>query len=184
VRAAAVIVLLAGCTRDPAEELCPDIAAGDLVVTEIRGDQSPADLVGPWIELFNASGRPIDLLGIRARFHDAKGNEDVALVRRSVSAVAAGYVVLGKADDSALPPKVDYGFALDFHDDPFPDGVTGIDVYSCATLIDKVTYDSLPGTGSYSLGGTPSADANDIKTRWCTNPSAMGTPQAPNIPCP
>jgi hypothetical protein len=180
-----MMLVLAGCTRDPAEELCPPSSAGDLVVSEVRGPQSPADvLVGPWIELFNASGQPIDLLGIRIRFHDAQGNEDVVMVRRTVSVVAAGYAVLGMADDRALPPKVDYGFVQDFHDNPFPSGVTGVDVYSCATLVDKITYDSLPSTGTYSLGGTPNADANDLETRWCTNPSAAGTPQAPNISCP
>jgi len=184
VRAAVVILVLAGCARDPVEELCPPLAPGDLVMTEVRGPQSPVDIVvGPWLELYNASGHPVDLLGIRLQFHDAEDNRDTALVRRSINVVAGGYAVLGMADDRALPPKVDYGFVQDFHDNPFPDGVTGIEVYSCELQIDKITYDSLPGTGTHSLGGTPSAESNDFDLKWCTNPAASGSPQAPNPSC-
>lgn len=184
-RAAVLLLVLAACERDPAEELCPPLSAGDLVITEIRGPQTPADIVtGPWLELYNASGHVVDLLGIRVRFHDAQNNEDVVLVRRSIAMQAGSYAVLGMADDRALPPKVDYGFVLDFHDNPFPDGLTGVDVNSCDTLVDKISYDGLPSKGSYSLGGPPSADANDTKSPWCTDSMSAGTPQAPNIQCP
>lgn len=68
VRCAIAICLVAGCTRDPVTAVCPTIAAGDLVVTEIRGPQTPDDSNGPWVELFNASGQSIDLEGVRIRF--------------------------------------------------------------------------------------------------------------------
>ena len=34
--------LLAGCTREPAEAICPEAGNGAIVVTEVRGDQDPA----------------------------------------------------------------------------------------------------------------------------------------------
>src|SRR5688572_29312140 len=61
VRAGLAIVCLVGCVRDPVEAVCPDVSAGALVVTEVRGEQTPEDLDGPWIELFNATSDTIDL---------------------------------------------------------------------------------------------------------------------------
>ena len=56
--------------REPAETVCPQLAAGDLVVSEVRGPQRPEDASGAWVEIFNASGREVDLLGIKVRFRD------------------------------------------------------------------------------------------------------------------
>ena len=52
-----VVCLLGACARDPVEAICPDVSEGALVVTEVRGPQSPDDADGPWVELFNEIGR-------------------------------------------------------------------------------------------------------------------------------
>jgi hypothetical protein len=62
--------------------VCPDVAAGDLVVTEVRGVQTPADLAdldGPWIELFNASSATVDLEGTKVRFRDRGGSDEISI---------------------------------------------------------------------------------------------------------
>lgn len=173
---------LLGCARDPAQAVCPHVAVGDLAVTEIRGKQSPGDALGNWLELANTSGQAIDLEGVLVRIRQKDGtNEADVLVRRSLPLAAGGYAVLGLFDDTALPAYVDYGFAGDFRQSWLT--AAAIDVDACGTVIDRAQYDALPTTGTFSLGGAPSADRNDLPASWCTNPTAAGTPQQPNPPC-
>ena len=183
---------LVACARDPEEALCPEIAVGDLIVTEVRGPQTPADAVnGEWIELFNASAKTIDLQGIRVRFRRKDGSDEVpVIVREPVSVAAGGYVVLGLfLNDATRPAHVDYGFASDFTQDWL--GAAAIDVESCGTRIDRSIYDALPKLGTYSFTGamTPDTNANDDLRNWCTNAATVGavspgSPQQANPPCP
>ena len=54
---AAIAVLgLGSCEREAMPAICPDVQAGELVLTEMRGPQSGADTYGQWFELFNTSG--------------------------------------------------------------------------------------------------------------------------------
>ena len=182
-------VAAAGCARDPAPAECPEVAVGELAVTEVRGPQTGADTLGTWIELYNASGRALDLRGLEVRFRkkDGSGETDV-IVRRSVPMAAAAYVVLGLvADDATRPSYIDYGFAADYHDSFL--AAAAVDVQACGLRIDRMTYDVLPRSGTYSLGGPPGADANDLPASWCTDATMVdttfpGTPQHANLPCP
>lgn len=179
-----LIALVVGCTRDPVPAECPDVVPGDLVVTEIRGPQSPEDAAGVWIELYNASGDTIDLEGTKVRFRKKDGSSEVpVLVRRSLPVAAGGYAVLGLVnDDDTRPAHIDYGFATDFHQGFLP--AAAVDVEACGMRIERATYDVLPKTGTYSLGIAPNADDNDIPASWCVNATAEGTPQQANPPCP
>jgi hypothetical protein len=197
VRAAGLLVMLAtaACTRDPAAELCPQLAAGDLVVTEIRrGPQSSADTGGSWVEIYNASGHAIDLLGLRIRFRDVQEDEDAGvpiLVRRSLEAAPGSYTVLGLFADTDPPPHVDYGFLDDFSAADRTWVTRGlIYVESCGARIDaSLQFEALPGMGTFSLGGAPDANRNDLTDSWCTDATQVGTsfpgtPRSPNITCP
>lgn len=187
-----MIVLLASCAREPEEARCPEIGAGALIVTEVRGPQNPADAVnGEWVELYNASGASIDLEGIRIRFRRKDGSSEIpVLVRDNVTVAAGGYAVLGLfLNDASKPAHVDYGFASDFTETWL--SAAAIDVESCGTRIDRATYDVLPKMGTFSFTGAqpPNADMNDDLRLWCTNgamtgTSFPGTPRAANPPCP
>src|SRR5438132_13762143 len=86
----AAVGLTAACARDPLEAKCPTVAVGDIVVTEIRGQQSPDDGSPVWVELYNASTSSIDLEGTKIRFRKKDGSSEVdVLVRRSLP-VGAG----------------------------------------------------------------------------------------------
>jgi len=181
-------VFAAGCVRAPANGECPDLAAGDLVITEIRGPQN--DALGAWIELYNASGGSVDLLGTKVRFRKRDGSSETdILVRRSVEVAPAGYAVLGLFDDSDAmrPAYVDYGFAVDFHNSWL--SAAAVDVEACGQLVDRAIYDSLPDMGTFSLGTQPpDAISNDLPASWCTDATAVGatfpgTPQHVNIAC-
>lgn len=188
-RAAALVVILAlvGCERDPIDG-CPDLAEGDLVVTEVRGPQSPDDMQGPWIELFNASSQTHDLIGAKIRFRRKDGSSEVpVLVRRALTIAPGEYLVLGLFFDAEplqpRPDHVDYGFLGDF------DGAwlaaAAIDLETCGQRVDLATYDVLPGTGTYSLGTSPpDAETNNLSTSWCFDPNPAGTPGAANTACP
>jgi hypothetical protein len=192
VRLAGLFVLslvLPGCVRDPAEAVCPDIEEGDLVVTEIGGPQTGNDLLAPFVEIYNASGRTVDLIGVKVRFRRRDGSSEIdILVRRSVPATAGSYTVLGKDDDADLESYVDYGFANDFSETWL--GAAAVDVEACGTQIDRAIYDSLPRTGTYSLGATPpTGQSNDLPANWCTDAqvnagSFPGSPQKANAACP
>lgn len=176
--AVSVAFIAAGCTRDAAAPICPDVAVGELVVSEIHDDHGTA-----WIEVYNASGRELDLEGTRVRFRKIDGTSEIAaLVRRELVVPAAGYVVLGYATEDSRPSYVDYGFAGDWHDASWLDSAA-VDVEACGARVDRVLYSGLPTPGSYALGTTPpTADDNDLPARWCSDP--VGSPQQANPPCP
>ena len=183
-----VSVLMVGCTRDPLAEKCPAVAAGDLAVTEIRGSQGQ-DALGTWIELYNAAASSMDLEGLEVRFRKKDGSSETDIfVRRPLVVAASGYVTLGVfADDATRPAYIDYGMSGDYHTSFLT--AAAVDVESCGTRIDRVTYDVLPAMGTYSLGGPPSATANDLPVNWCTDATNLagtypGTPQQANIVCP
>lgn len=154
------------------------------MITEFRGEQSPDDDLGQWLELYNASPQTIDLLGVKLRFRNLTGStETPVLVRRSVTVAAGGYVVLGLVlDDSTRPSYIDYGFAEDFGASWMSSAAVDLEV--CGERIDRATYSSLPSVGTYSYGGALDIDSNDIPAMWCTNATPAGTPQMANPPCP
>lgn len=188
--ALAILLALSACERDAEEALCPDVAVGGLIVTEVRGPQNPADAVnGEWIEIYNASGASIDMEGIRVRFRRKDGSSEIPIiVRESTPVAAGGYVVLGLfLNDASRPAHVDYGFASDFTQSWL--AAAAIDVETCGTRIDRAVYDVLPKMGTFSFGATPNADMNDDLGLWCTNVTMMGTaypgtPKQANPPCP
>jgi lamin tail-like protein len=172
--AVAAAVLLVGCERDEGERLCPPLAAGDLVVTEISraaGDE--------WIELYNATAAPIDLAGVRLRLRKLDGSgEQIALVRSETVVDAGGYATLGRGAPAA---HVDYPLGGDFDAAIYESAA--VELSSCETAVDTAVYRNLPSTGSWSLGTMPpSAVANDEPASWCADEG--GTPQEENRPCP
>jgi hypothetical protein len=180
-RAVVIASVLTACARDELDT-CPDMASGELVVTEVQGDDDPFN--GSWIELFNASGRTLELEGARIRFRVLDGSSEIpVLVRRPLTVNAGEYVVLGKYPDADRPAHVDYGFVDDF-EDPWLAGAA-IDLDNCGARVDLAQYSGLPTIGTFSLGAMPpNADANDLATAWCTDPTPTGTPGAANAACP
>lgn len=191
------VIALAGCTteRDPVPHTCPELAVGDLVLSEIRGSQSGSDTLGQWIEVYNASSSNLDLEGVRLRMVKLSGGGEAAiLVRESTPIAAGGYAVLGDFDNDSAPVYVDYGYGTDFSSS-FYDSAA-LELSSCGVVLDKLIYRGLPNTGTYSLDGamTPSATGNDVDSAWCndnepdpTNTTSLGvpgTPQTANRPCP
>lgn len=155
---------LLGCERAPASEICPRIDPGDLVISELRDDQEGNDVVGEYIELHNASGRALDLQGVRIRQIARNGEQHELLIRESLEVAAGGFVVIGPS------PKnwVDYALSEDAElaSPLIQYGAGFYEVESCDELIDEVEIgvDGLPTMGTLACGDgqtPPDAAAND-----------------------
>lgn len=185
----------AGCATDPLDIACPEVAVGELVVTEIHGPQTGADAYGEWIELYNTTKRAIDLSGLSVSVTKLDGSTEARFLVRTATTIGPGaYAVFGKQIAGDEPAHVDYGYISDLDSKLFDSGA--VDVESCGLRIDRMVYRNLPTKGSVILDGSiepPTAAANDDEVNLCldTTEDAMteqsgirGTPQESNPPCP
>lgn len=200
-------------TEDTSDSGVPDwssMSAGDLIVTEVQnnpcvlgddtdGDGNPdcllADELGEWFEIYNTSGRELDLIGLVIRDDDANNRQQFT-VSQSVIINDGGFVVFHVNGDSASNGGIegvvtynggDSGFGLSNSSDEIiietPDG----------TIIDQLFYDDdvFPDSKGYSMNLDPSAfdaTSNDASANWCVATSNygagdFGTPGATNDNC-
>lgn len=193
---AVVCLACAGCERDPLDIDCPDLAVGDLVVTELRGPQSGEDIYGEWVEIFNGSSRSIPMRGVFVTFVKLDGSSVAEiLVRDTVSVTAGSYITLGRHPPTATPSHVDYGYIADFDVNMFD--TAAVEVYGCnrGVFSDQAIYRNLPSKGTLGVDGAfdpPTAADNDDDANWCVDEvedansetdGIQGTPQELNRPC-
>jgi len=187
------------CARAPLERICPALAPGDLVVTEIRGKQDDVDTYGEWIELYNATDEPIPLGGISVNLIKLDGSGDFHFLVRDpdVEIAARDYAVLS-GTVAADKPFTTYAFG-DEEDASLYDGAF-VEIYSCEDEVDRMLYRSLPDQGTWSLDGASEPDAEDNDSTddpiWCVDATPAdpmgpmiefgirGTPGEANRPCP
>jgi lamin tail-like protein len=172
----------AACARDPLDPVCPEVGAGGLVISEIRGAQAGSgDVGGQWVEIYNATNQSVNLAGLALTMRKINGSAEARImVRDHDLVVAAGaYATLGRFDESALPAHVSYGFAQDFGDNLY--SAAQVELSACGEVIDQVVYRSLPtaGTLGFDGGKTLSATANDDEKAWCVDGSGVGHPGTP-----
>ena len=175
----------AACARDPLDPVCPEVGAGGLVITEVRGPQTPSagDTGGQWFEIYNATSQSVNLAGLALTMRKINGSAEARImVRANDLVVAAGdYTVLGRFTQGQLPAHVKYGFAQDFATDIYSGAQ--VELSACGEVIDQMIYRSLPPQGSLSFDGakTPSAAGNDDEKAWCTDGSGIGHPGTPDM---
>jgi hypothetical protein len=187
---------VSSCARAPESEICPRIEAGDLVFSELRGNQSDQDSFGHFIEIYNASDRTIDLQGVWLQQVATDGSGQAFFVRESVEVAVGGYVVIGPGLGlEELPTWLDYGVGWDISGgDPetdeypreliktqYPEGFW--ELYSCDELIDEVFYGAgtIPESGTLSCGNQetpPAADQNQDTAAgcWCVDAEPSDVP--------
>lgn len=193
-RAPALLAFAAlACVHEPLAWVCPDAAVGDLVITELRGPQSTPNSLPQWIEITNVSDHAIRLDGLHLRlsYRDGSGARDM-LVRRERSIDPGEYFVFAFVPENSVPAGMDYGLAGEYDGDLYGGGVLLLE--SCDEIIDKLDWTELPTNGTWALGGTPSAEANDMDAAWCADEhdqdgssgelGAPGSPGEANPPCP
>ncbi|NJK33306.1 MAG: lamin tail domain-containing protein [Deltaproteobacteria bacterium] len=165
---------------------------GELVISELRGDQEGDDSFGHYIELYNAAARSVDLQGVRVRARGASGDVIEFFVRDELEIPAGAHVVLGPGVPDEPAMWIDYAVGWDITNSPDPDKyprtllaeASGIiEVESCGELIDEVVYAGLPSAGTFACGSVdapPDALANDDTNTgcWCVD-AAEADPDFP-----
>lgn len=194
---------LTACVRAPLDDVCPRLAPGDIVVSELRGPQSGS--YRQWIEVYNASDTPVPASGLRLEFTRLDGNNFFDLVVRDDSLIIepGEYLVIGGGSPDQFP-YIDFDFTPDHHSstpgkdkDPASLYQAGtLELSACDVALDQVLY-QLPAEGTLSLDGSAPPDAatnDDSNEGWCANNSPSegpqtgiglnGTPGEANPPCP
>ena len=187
-----------GCEREPLELECSEMSSGDLVISELRGEQTgTTDTWGQWIELYNSTAGELSLVGVTLNIKkwDGSSERDIVVRDHALSVPGQGFVVLGRISGD-LPDHMDYGYEDDFSSDLYADAI--LEVRACGDMVDKVIYHDLPSAGTWAFDGslTLTAVSNDQETNWCidaTEPPASdggttqvglpGTPGEVNRPC-
>ena len=174
-----------GCEREPLPLLCPDLQPGDLVLSEVRGNQSGGDKYDQWLELYNASGSTIALEGVHINMIqlDGDGPQDITIRSPELTVEAGDYVVLGRYGWLDAVYRQDYGYRSDLDSNLHQDAA--VTISSCGTVIDQAVYKDLPSAGTRIVDGAsvPDASRNDLDSpAWCIDP--IGTPGAANLECP
>lgn len=178
----------ADCTFVPAEGL----KAGDLVITEIM--QNPfavADNLGEWFEVYNASGKELDLVGLVISDKDTESHTVTSALPLLVQPGA--YFVFGINNNfgtnGGVPVGYQYsGFTLGNGDDE-------VILTSDGVVIDRLDYDggpTFPDPNGKSMSldaGQLNADDNDLGAAWCEalatyGAGDFGTPGTANPACP
>lgn len=189
---AALLALLA---VGPAWAVDPPGQVGDLLITELMTEPTVVpDYYGEWFELYNNSGKLLDLGGLVIQ--DDDGEELTISSSDPKRFLNAGdYLVLGVSTDTSKNGNVTVDIAYDFVN--FKLDKTGDELrvsYGSLTL-DEVAWDSAWGFGSSSAASQLSPSVllewgNDHAVNWCDastyiSPKGVyGTPGAVNVACP
>ncbi|KIG12032.1 hypothetical protein DB30_02117 [Enhygromyxa salina] len=175
-----------GCGRDALPELCPNVAEGELVISELRGAQAGQDSFGDYIEVYNGSGHSVDLEGMKLSLRSSGGEVLELFVRDSIELAAGEYAVIGPGLEEDVPTWIDYGVAWDIsggtpESDAYPRDFMRyrsafVEIEACGSLIDRVFFetDALTDTGTMACGNAqnpPVASDNDNVNAgcWCVD---------------
>ena len=180
-----------GCSRDALPEICPDVDEGELVISELRGDQDGEDSFGHYIEVYNDSDRTLDLEGMRVRLRSSGGELLELFVRESTALAPGGYAVIGPGFIDDSPTWIDYPVGWDISggntdNNEYPRDLMRyrsafVELEACGSLIDEAFFatDALTTTGTLACGNAqspPSASDNDNVDGgcWCLDDQDAG----------
>ena len=166
--------LLAACSPSGEDGACKDnLLPGDLVITEVFADFKPPpggsgeDAGKEWLEIYNASDRPVTLEGLSVVHSKVDDSDPDVHVMSSITIAPGQFFTLGNATSDLIPPYVDYGYA---------DELGGL--YNSAgkialrcgdSEIDSAVYDDVKSGKSRQLTGAqpPDYTLNDDQVNWC-----------------
>ena len=170
---------------------------GDLVISEFMAEPDVvAPYYGEWFELYNGSGRNLDLNGVTI----TGGSDDSGFtINTSVVVASKGYVLLGVNADPALNGGIEPDFVYDRADLPLRESSDTIKVSYGATTLDSVSWNSsdwdvtTTRAQQANLNAFDNEWANDLGYNWCQagaaiiydgeNTGLKGTPGAENDVC-
>lgn len=182
-----IVVAGDGCSSDTSGPAC-HLIQGDLVISEIMANPSGDDTGLEWFEIYNTTGKIVDLAGLTVVASKTDGTGASQFQIAELMVAAGAYAVLGDTTPDLKPPYVDYGYGTGLGELRNADGLIAL---KCGdTVVDQATYATAPDSASLELSGSmaPDALANDSATNWCaatTNYDGLnhGTPGTANEIC-
>ena len=147
------------------------LSAGDLVITEIMANpDAVSDSYGEWIEVYNASGVEVNLLGLVLKDNASSDTVDIDLI-----VAAGGYVVLGIDGDTTRNGSV----TVDFDWSGLALGNSGdtLSLSYASTTLDAVDYTGWAVVAGVSLSLSLleiDATSNDDVGSWCAATDTFG----------
>ncbi|HWO17692.1 MAG TPA: lamin tail domain-containing protein [Kofleriaceae bacterium] len=194
--AAALVACSAAAACGPADhegDCVEDLVAGDLVITEVFTDyQAPGGGTGiddgkEWIEIYNASGRPLELRGLTVLHSRADGSREQSHVIDVVTIAPGQFFTMGNSAQDLLPPYTDYGYRDDLGD-LLNSGSGKLELRCDGVSIDTAIYSDVRAGRSRQLTAAQAPDytVNDGLENWCEaaatefEPGNFGTPGQDN----
>ncbi|MCB9792275.1 MAG: lamin tail domain-containing protein [Alphaproteobacteria bacterium] len=172
------LILALGLLASPAAyAVDPPSEPGDLIISEVMTEPSVGipNYYGQWFELYNNSGRLIDLNGLIIQ--DADGQE-IAISGETLMA-PEDYIVLGVDSDTSRNGNIPVDVVYNFNE--FRIDKTGDEIILSygGQLIDEFRWTSAWGLNpQYSLQLAPQGFlewANDIEFNWCDSTYAISS---------
>ena len=191
----AASVTAAACGPADLEGTCKDmLIAGDLVITEVFADyQAPnggtgADEGREWFEIYNGSGRAIELRGLTVVHGRPDGSRQRSHLVDDVTIAPDQFFTMGNSAQDLLPPYIDYGYGKDLGDLLNTKEGGKLELRCGTSLIDAATYEDVrPGRSrQLSAAQAPDYTLNDMREHWCEStdtefePANFGTPGQDN----
>lgn len=186
----AAFVAACGPTEPSIVEKCKSRLPGDLVISEFIPDPDGIDTGHEWIELYNATGAPLDLKGMSLIHAAVDGTGEKEYVFNASEVAAGAYFVVGDVRAEPLPAHVNYSYGDKLGALRNQGGMLAI---RCGTkVIDEVKYSKAASPArSLQLDGklVPDSANNDVEAQFCAGRTAIagtrnfGTPGHPNTPC-
>jgi len=166
---------LAACGPTSHQGACKDVLLpGDLVITEVFADYQAAnggtgaDEGKEWIEIYNGSGRAIELAGLEVVHSRPDGSKEKSHVLEDVTLAPEQFFTMGNSAQDLLPPYIDYGYGDDLGDLFNTDG--GKLQLRCGDAeIDSALYQDVRAGHSRQLTAAqpPDFTVNDAAESWC-----------------
>lgn len=166
---------------------------GDVTITEFMAEPTVVpNYYGEWFELYNASGRNLDLNGLKIQGDSA---EDVGFtITTSLTVAAGGFVVLGVNADTGLNGGVDVDYAYSRASFVLNENEDTVKLVYGTVTLDQLTWDSADWeiVKNYAHQANNNAFdlewANDLSHNWCVadtlySGSMYGTPGESNDWC-
>ena len=173
---------------DRPDEVCRNVAAGDLLVTEFMADPAGSDTGKQYVEIYNATDHTIDLNGLSLFQSMADGSRLNAIALHSTQVTPHAHFVFGDTGDNvgARPAYVNYGYGSLLGALRHESGKLGL---RCgATVITEVTYTQVTAGHSRELDGAAiaSATASSDESYWCDATEPLGglAPEGENFGSP
>ena len=190
------LALCAGMVGTAAAQTYPT-DQGDLTITEFMAEpEEVPNYYGEWFEIYNASGRNLDLNGVTVTGTSADSG---FTINQSIAVASKGYVVLGVSSDPDINGGIEVDFVYTRSSFPLNEESDTIKLAYGSVTLDTLSWDSsdwdvtTARSHQANINAFNKEWANDLSYNWCQSDAAIiydgqntglkGTPGEANDVC-